>query len=188
MIPLRATRLSSRRSFALTAAVPVIAVAALLLPSSASAWYCPPGTHEAPPESGQCVPDTTTTPAPAPVQTTPAAPPAPSPAAIPAPTPAPTPAPAPPVAVPAPAPPTPTPASPPVEQQPQVSKPKHQQKPQQHVAGETNTSPAPAAAPVQATEAQTLPFTGFDAGIVALVGVASVAGGIVLRRRVGPDA
>ena len=75
-----------------------------------------------------------------------------------------------------------------VEQQPQASKPKHQQKPQQQVAGETDTSPAPAAAPVQATEAQTLPFTGFDAGIVALVGVASVAGGIVLRRRVAPDA
>jgi outer membrane biosynthesis protein TonB len=184
MIPLRATRLSSRRSFALTAAVPVIAAGALLLPSSASAWYCPPGTHESPPESGQCVPDTTTTPAPAPVETTPAAPPAPAPAA----TPAPAPAPPPPVAVPAPAPPTPAPASPPVEQHPQVSKPKHQQKPQQQVAGETDTSPAPAAAPVQATEAQTLPFTGFDAGIVALVGVASVAGGIVLRRRVAPDA
>jgi outer membrane biosynthesis protein TonB len=187
MIPLRVTPPSSRRSFALTAAVPAIAAGALLLPSSASAWYCPPGTHESPPDTGQCVPDTTATPAPAPVETTPAATPAPAPA-----TPAPAPTP-PPAAVPAPAPPTPatsTPASPPplVEQQPQESKPKHETRPTQQVAGETDTSPAPAAKPVQATETHTLPFTGFDTGIVALVGVASVAGGIVLRRRVASDA
>ena len=178
MIPLRVTPPSSRRSFALTAAVPAIAAGALLLPSSASAWYCPPGTHESPPDTGQCVPDTTVTPAPAPVETTPAATPAPAP---------------PPAAVPAPAPPptaTSTPASPPplVEQQPQESKPKHETRPTQQVAGETDTSPAPAAKPVQATETHTLPFTGFDTGIVALVGVASVAGGIVLRRRVASDA
>ena len=186
MIPPRVTRLPSRRSFALTAAVPAIAAGALLLPSSASAWYCPPGTHESPPDSGQCMPDTTTTPAPVPVEATPA--PAPAPAPTPAPAPAPTP---PPAAVPAPAPPTPptpTTTSPPPEQPPQETKPKQEQKPQQQVAGETDTSPAPAAAPVQATESGTLPFTGFDAGIVALVGVASVAGGIVLRRRVTPDA
>ena len=171
----------------LIAAVPAIAAGALLLPSSASAWYCPPGSHESPPDSGQCVPDTTTTPAPAPVETTPA----------PAPTRRPhrlrcrrhrRPPSLPPCLRPLRPLPTTTTPPPPVEEQPQARKPKHEQKPQQQVAGETDTSPAPAAAPVQAAEAQTLPFTGFDAGIVALVGVASVAGGIVLRRRVTPDA
>jgi hypothetical protein len=187
MIPPSLSR-PSRRAFALTAAVPAIAAGALMLPSSASAWYCPPGTHESPPDSGQCVPDTTEKPAPAPIETT--ATPVPAPAPAPAPTPAPTPAPAPappPAAVPAPTPPTAT--TPPVDHQVVETKPKQQtRKPEQQVAGEIDTSPTPTAKPVQATEAQTLPFTGLDTGIVALIGVASVAGGIVLRRRVAPDA
>jgi LPXTG-motif cell wall-anchored protein len=40
----------------------------------------------------------------------------------------------------------------------------------------------------QAAQATTLPFTGADAGIVALIGVASLGGGIVLRRRTRTDA
>jgi hypothetical protein len=109
-------------------------VAALVLAPRASAWYCPPGTHESPPDSGQCVPDnptptTPTAPVPPPEQpeqplpkpeqpeqplpkpeqpqqpTTP--PPAPPAAPAPQPTPAAVPAPTPqpaPVAAPAPAP------------------------------------------------------------------------------------
>jgi LPXTG-motif cell wall-anchored protein len=53
------------------------------------------------------------------------------------------------------------------------------------VKGEVVSSPKPAAAasPAQTQAAQTLPFTGAETGIVALLGAASVAGGVVLRRR-----
>jgi LPXTG-motif cell wall-anchored protein len=56
--------------------------------------------------------------------------------------------------------------------------------PTQAVKGETAESPAPAKAkPVQAAAPATLPFTGADAGVIALLGAASLAGGLVLRRR-----
>jgi hypothetical protein len=38
------------------------------------------------------------------------------------------------------------------------------------------------AAPV-AAQAETLPFTGLDSGIIALLGATSLAAGVVLRRR-----
>jgi hypothetical protein len=52
---------------------------------------------------------------------------------------------------------------------------------------ESSPAPAPAARPVQAKAAQTLPFTGPETAIVAALGAASLAGGIVLRRRTRED-
>ena len=59
---------------------------------------------------------------------------------------------------------------------------------EQAVAGEEESStPRPAqAAPVRAPSAQTLPFTGMDSGIVALLGVVTLTAGVVLRRHTAP--
>jgi outer membrane biosynthesis protein TonB len=197
MSPSVPSRSRLRRVLILTAGVPVLAAgAALGMPSSAAAWYCPPGTHESPPDSGTCVPDkpatppAETVPAPAPPPaTTPAPAPAPAPAPVevpaaaqaPAPAPAPSPAPAPaPASAPAPVPaPAPAPETAPA-----------QEREEQEVAGETEESaPQPAAAaPVRARSAGTLPFTGLDSGLLALLGAASLIAGVVLRRRTRPAA
>jgi hypothetical protein len=51
-----------------------------------------------------------------------------------------------------------------------------------HVLGaETSSSPAPAAAPA-AAPADTLPFTGLDAWVLALAGSALLAAGLLVRR------
>jgi LPXTG-motif cell wall-anchored protein len=97
------------------------------------------------------------------------------------------------VAAPAPAPaPAPTPAAPP-EQLPQsvtaerTPAPKPRKREQAAVKGQVVSSP-PVAKPVQAQAAQTLPFTGAETGIVAILGATSLAGGILLRRRTRVDA
>jgi hypothetical protein len=48
--------------------------------------------------------------------------------------------------------------------------------------GPTSDGTAPAAAEAQASSSGSLPFTGFEAGIAGLIGVALLAGGAVLFR------
>ena len=44
---------------------------------------------------------------------------------------------------------------------------------------------AQASRPVRANVGATLPYTGMNAGLIGLLGIASVAGGVALCRRVG---
>jgi outer membrane biosynthesis protein TonB len=186
-----------RPGLAVLAALALVLAAAFAFAPRAAAWYCPPGTHESPPDSGQCVPDkpTPTTPeAPPPVQPEqpvpkpeqphqPAPPPAvstpqPPPAAVPAPAPAPQAQPAP-TAAPAPAP------EQVVQQEVQeaaeeVTRPRRE-RPNSAVGGEVSEESAPVA-PQPSQQPARLPFTGFDAGLIALMGIAFVAGGLLLRR------
>jgi outer membrane biosynthesis protein TonB len=182
-------------------ALPIVAlalVAALALAPRASAWYCPPGMYESPPDSGQCVPEkpTATTPeAPTPPPQKPEQPPPPKPEQPPPPPPA-VPAPQPPpAAVPAPQPP---PAAVPAPQPPPAPAP--EQAVQQEVQAEEVTSPrrerpsgavrgeraAEESAPVAPQPAQSparLPFTGVDAGLIALMGIVFLGAGLLLRRQ-----
>jgi hypothetical protein len=191
-------------------ALPIVAlalVAALALAPRASAWYCPHGTYESPPDSGQCVPEkpTATTPeAPTPPPPKPEQPPPkpeqppPTPPVVPAPQPPPAAVPAPqppPAAVPAPQPP---PAAVPAPQPPPAPAP--EQAVQQEVQAEEVTSPrrerpsgavrgeraAEESAPVAPQPAQSparLPFTGVDAGLIALMGIVFLGAGLLLRRQ-----
>lgn len=155
-------------------------VAVLMTASGAKAWDCAPGTHDSPTPPWGCVPDTATTPVPPPTVPTSETPaPAPAPAA-PAPAPAaPQPAPAP-----APAPVTPSPSPAP-------------EAPEEHVTGcgdcgatpDTDTSipvthktATPTVTPAH-VEANSLPYTGIDTGMVALLGAMCLGGGLVLRRK-----
>jgi hypothetical protein len=64
-------------------------------------------------------------------------------------------------------------------------------KPRKKAAKKT-TAAAPttavASAPVEASAAGQLPFTGLDTGLVAVMGASMLGGGIVLRRRTQPNA
>lgn len=46
----------------------------------------------------------------------------------------------------------------------------------------TSTSPEPASVEVQQSSSGSLPFTGFEAGIAALIGLGLLAGGVALYR------
>jgi outer membrane biosynthesis protein TonB len=167
-------------------------VAALTLAPRASAWYCPAGTHESPPDSGQCVPDTPTTTTPAPPEQPPPKPEQPQQPAPPQPPPA---APqAPPAAVPAPAPPAPapTPPAPPstqaapapaqaVQQEVAEAPRPARERPSSAVRGEREVQSAPVAP--QAERPTQLAFTGVDAGLIALMGLAFLGAGLLLRRQ-----
>src|ERR671932_675172 len=149
---------SRTRLALLLGALVAAAITALALAPRASAWYCPPGTYESPPNSGQCVSQQPTT--------TPETP-APQPAKTPAPQPAPVAAPAPAQSV------TPPSAAPQENVQAQAptesQRPSHE-RPSSAVQGEVVTG---ANAPVtpQSAPAQ-LPFTGVDVGLIALIGIA----------------
>ena len=191
----------SARSLPIRAGALVLAVAAFLVVAAlalaprASAWYCAPGTHEYPADSGQCVPDNappkpeqppqSTTPQPPPT-TAPA--PSPPPAAVPAPAPQPAAAPAPqpaPVATPAPAPTTPAP-QPAVQQQVQAqaeeTTPPARERPSSAVKGERVAAETAPVASQQSPQPVQLPFTGADAGLIALMGAMLLAAGLLLRR------
>ena len=57
-------------------------------------------------------------------------------------------------------------------------------------AVETTAAPttAVASAPVEASAAGELPFTGLDTGLIAVMGASMLGGGIFLRRRTQPNA
>ena len=198
--------LSSRSRRVLLAPALTLAVAApLVVTSTASACWCPTGMHESAPGSETCVPDTpkpetiappATTETPAPVAETPApvaeapAPvaeaPAPAPAPAPTPAPAPAPAPTPVVNASAPAEETPVAAE---EEQGEVLGETVTSKPRKKKTVETTAAPRPrASAPVEASAAGELPFTGLDTGLIAVMGASMLGGGIVLRRRTQPNA
>jgi outer membrane biosynthesis protein TonB len=191
--------LPARPGLAVLAALALALAAAFALAPRAAAWYCPPGTHESPPDSGQCVPDkpTPTTPeatppvqpeqpVPKPEQPHPPAPPqSPPPAAVPAPQPQPQPA-----AVPAPAPQpapavVPAPSSQPEQavqqtEAAEVTRPRRE-RPNSAVRGEVSEESAPVA-PQRAQPPAELPFTGVDAALIALVGIVFLGAGLLLRR------
>jgi hypothetical protein len=135
----------------------------------------PPGSHQ--PENGLC--EGPIKPPPAPVEVAPA------------------PAPAPPVPTPTPTPTPPAPAPTPEAPRQDIGTPEHvvgtcekncdQPRRQSRVRGVVSEgAPTPDAAPVSKpvrAQAAELPFTGFDSGIIALLGATSLAAGVVLRRR-----
>lgn len=166
----------------LVAVLGMALVAVLMTASGANAWDCAPGTHDSPTPPWGCVPDTpVTTPVPPPTVPT-------------SETPAPAPAPAQPVpAAPAPAPqPAPAPTPPSVTPHPAPGP----EAPDERVpsCGDTTTCPKPKPTPVKTptatptvtpahVEANSLPYTGIDTGMVALLGAMCLGGGLVLRRK-----
>jgi outer membrane biosynthesis protein TonB len=157
-------------------ALPIVAlalVAALALAPRASAWYCPPGTYESPPDSGQCVPE----------KPTPTTPEAPAPPQKPEQPQQPTP---PPAAVPAPQPPPAAPQPPPAVQQEvqaeaeEVTSPRRE-RPSGAVRGERVAEESAPVAPQPAQAPTRLPFTGVDAGLIALMGIVFLGAGLLLR-------
>jgi hypothetical protein len=205
--------LSARTGLAALGILALALVAALVLAPRASAWYCAPGTHEFPADSGQCVPDTPTPttpeapapppekpeqPAPQPEQPhqpapppAPLAPPAPAspPAAVPAPVTSPPQAPAPapaPAAAPAP---TPAPSAAAPEQAVQQEAAEEEaprpasERPTGAVRGEREEGASAPVAPQPAQTPTQLPFTGLDAGLIASMGLVFLGAGLLLRRQ-----
>jgi type IV secretory pathway VirB10-like protein len=177
--------LSSRSRLLLAPALTLAVAAPLVVTSTASACWCPTGMHESAPGSETCVADTpkpetitppATTETPAPVAETPA------------PAPAPAPAPTPVVTASTPVAETPVAAE---EEQGEVLGETVTSKPRKKAAKKT-TAAAPttavASAPVEASAAGQLPFTGLDTGLVAVMGASMLGGGIFLRRRTQPNA
>ena len=63
-------------------------------------------------------------------------------------------------------------------------------KPRKKKTVKTTAAPttAVASAPVEASAAGELPFTGLDTGLIAVMGASMLGGGIFLRRRTQPNA